>query len=237
VGIGAAAGVTLFSSLVDFLLKNYSFPTMLFFIGLIAGIIPHIFREVKEKGRVFALREILLVAVPFVLLILLSLVKKEAPVTNEVTINNITVPYMIFILAAGILAAAALVIPGISGSFILLLLGLYHLITASLASVRVLLADITNTGLMLDICKVLGPFGVGIIIGGLSMARLIEKLLKNHRKPLYSVILGLLAGSIIALFRDPLVYASGISVTIVSIGIAAFLLGCVLSFIAGKKRL
>jgi uncharacterized membrane protein len=90
---------------------------------------------------------------------------------------------------------------------------------------------------MLDICKVLGPFGVGIIIGGLSMARLIEKLLKNHRKPLYSVILGLLAGSVIVLFRDPLVYASGISVTLVIIGIAAFLSGCVLSFIAGKKRL
>jgi putative membrane protein len=210
---------------------------MLFFIGLITGIIPHIFRETKEKGRSFTLKEIMLIAVPFVVLVALSFVKKNMPVTNAEIISTITVPYMVFIFFAGIIAAAALVIPGISGSFVLLLLGLYHLFTASLSSIRVLLTDITNTSLMLDICKVLGPVGLGIIIGGLAMARLIEKLLKNHRKTVYSVILGLLTGSVFVLFADPLVYKSGISAIIIIIGIVAFLSGCVLSFIAGKKRL
>jgi putative membrane protein len=144
---------------------------------------------------------------------------------------------MIFIFFAGLLAAAALIIPGISGSFVLLLLGIYPLVIYSLSTIRLFLADVTNTPLLLDICKVMGPLALGIIIGGLSMARLIEKLLINYHRTVYSIILGLLAGSICVLFMDPIVYKSGISAIIIAIGVVMFALGCVLSFILGKKRL
>jgi putative membrane protein len=84
---------------------------------------------------------------------------------------------------------------------------------------------------------VLIPLGLGIVIGGLSMARLIGKLLKNYHKIVYSIILGLLIGSVYALFREPIVFQSGISAPIILIGAVLFALGCLLSFTLGKKRL
>jgi putative membrane protein len=235
--IGAACGILLFSSIINYLLTNHSFPTMLFFIGLITGIIPLIFSKVKEADQKLKISEILLMVIPFLILIVISELKGVSIAEPETMINNINVPFMIFIFFAGMIAAAALIIPGISGSFVLLLIGLYPLIIFAISSIRILFFDSSNINLLINILKVLIPLGIGIIIGGLSMARLIEKLLKNYHKIIYSIILGLLSGSIVVLFKEPMVYRSGISVIIIIIGIITLSLGAVLSFNIGKKRL
>jgi len=235
--LGVAAGVLLFSSIINFLLANYSFPTMLFFIGLIAGIIPHIFSKAKEDSRRFRFKEILLIAVPFLFLVTISFLKGVSVTDPAEVINNINVPFMLFIFFAGIIAAAALVIPGISGSFVLLLLGIYPLVIYSVSSIRFFLTGVSDTALLLNVCKVLIPLAIGVIIGGLSMVRLIEKLLKNHSKIVYSIILGLLFGSVCVLFKDPIVYRSGISAIIIVVGALTFSIGAVFSFKIGKKRL
>jgi putative membrane protein len=235
--LGAASGILLFSSIINYLLTNHSFPTMLFFIGLITGIIPLIFSKVKEPGQKLKISEILLMLIPFLILIIISELKGISISEPEEAINNVNIPFMIFIFFAGMIAAAALIIPGISGSFILLLLGLYPLIIYSISSIRIFLSDSSNITLLINILKILIPLGIGIIIGGLSMARLIEKLLKNYHKIVYSVILGLLSGSVVVLFKNPIVYKSGISVIIIIIGIITLSLGAVLSHNIGKKRL
>jgi len=235
--LGTAVGIVLFSSLVNFFLENHSFPTMLFFMGLIAGIVPHIFSKIREDGQKLGLREIMLIILPLPVLLLMASFRGESVTDPAEIVGTITIPFMLFIFFAGILAAAALVVPGVSGSFLLLLLGLYHVVIYSVQSIRVFLGDVTNTALMLDILRVLGPLALGIIVGGLSMIRLIEKLLEKHRKPVYSVILGLMVASFVVLIMEPMVYRSGVSVLIVLIGIATFSLGCVASFNLGKKRL
>ena len=235
--LGAVTGIVVFSSIINYLLTNYSFPAMLFFLGLIAGVIPAIYSKTKETGRGFKLCEIALIAFPALALIIISELK-SASVTNPAEIvNNIDAPLMLFIFAGGIAAAMALVLPGFSGSFVLLLMGIYHLITYSISSIRHLLADVTNIALMLDICKVLLPFGTGIIIGCLFMANLMEKLLKNYYRGTYLVILGLLIGSVYALCKEPIIFQSGVSAIAAVIGSAAFLLGCIISFNLGKRRL
>ena len=278
--LGMITGLLVFSSIIHYLLSNYSFPTMLFFIGLITGIIPHIFARVlgkmgtrvepqtygltvrwglgtgedgkREEGgkggvlRAFArnVREkisisvVFLVLVPFAGLVVLSFLNKDtATVNTEVLFNNVSAPYMLFIFFAGILAAAALVIPGISGSFVLLLLGIYHLAIYTLSTIKVYFADVHNTELLINICKVLIPLVIGLLVGGLSMARLIEKLMEKHHKTMYSAILGLLSGSVFFLFRHPIVYKSGVSAGIIAAGVITFMFGCVVSFLIGKKRL
>jgi len=234
---GAVAGIITFSSIIHYLLTNHSFPTMLFFIGLIVGIIPPIYSKVKEPKRGFKYGEIALVMLPFIVLLIISELKSVSITNPAEVINEINATFMLFIFFAGIIAAMALVIPGISGSFVLLLLGIYPLATYSISSIRHLLADITNIQLMLDICKVLLPLVIGVIIGGLSMARLIEKLLKNYYKITYSIILGLLLGSVYVLFNEPIVFQSGISAIIIVIGAFTFLVGCTISFNLGKNRL
>jgi putative membrane protein len=210
---------------------------MLFFIGLIVGIIPHIFSRVKMPGFKYKSYEILMVVLPFALVIAISGLNNTSVIDPEEAVKNITVPYMLFIFFAGMLAAAALVVPGISGSFVLLLLGIYPLAIFTLSSIRLLFTGNADTGLILDICKVLVPLAIGIIIGGLSMVRIIEKLLNNDSQALDLIILGLVSGSVIALFNNPIVYKSGVTVLMIVIGVITFLSGCAISFILGKKRL
>ncbi|MCL2863788.1 MAG: DUF368 domain-containing protein [Methanimicrococcus sp.] len=235
--IGAAAGLITFSSIINYLLTNFSFPTMVFFIGLVVGIIPHIYSKVKEPGRWFTAKETALIVLPMLALMLISHLKPVTVTDPATVISGITLAYMIFLFFSGMIAAAALVMPGVSGSFVLLLIGIYHIATYSVSSIRHLVLDITNVSLMTDIGKVLVPLGLGIVVGGLLMTRLIEKLLQNHHKTTYSIILGLLIGSVYALFRDPIVYQSGLSVPLVGAGVVTFLLGCVISYHLGKKRL
>jgi len=235
--IGVAAGLITFSSIINYLLTNFSFPTMAFFIGLVVGIIPHIYAKVKEPGRFFTAKETVLILLPMLALMIISHLKPATVTDPAVVISGITLAYMILLFFSGIIAAAALVMPGVSGSFMLLLIGVYHVATYSVSSIRHLLIDMTNISLMTDIAKVLVPLGLGIIVGGLLMTRLIEKLLQNHYKTMYSIILGLLIGSVYALFRDPIVYQSGLSALIIVAGVVTFLLGSVISFNLGKTKL
>jgi putative membrane protein len=253
-GLGMVTGLFIFSSIISFLLGSYSFPTMTFFIGLIVGIIPIIYSKTRKSGGkleikksggilgalkssgVFSLKRIVLVLAPLTALIVISSLKSAPLQDLAEVVANIDAPYMVFIFFAGVVAAAALVIPGISGSFVLLLLGIYPLATYSVSSIRFFLGDITNVSLMLDICKVLAPLGIGIIIGGLSMARLIEKLLTSYYTTVYLIILGLLAGSVFVLFREPIVYQSGVSAIVAVIGALTFSGGLALSYNLGKSR-
>lgn len=237
--LGAAVGVLTFISIINYLLEHYSFPTMSFFIGLIAGIIPVIFSKVKEPRQNFKFKEIMLIVIPILILVAISHLKGlvGSGADPAETIKNIDVFYMIFIFFTGMLAAAALVIPGISGSFVMLLLGVYPLVSHTLSSVRILLSDITNVGIWLNIFKVAGPLAIGIIVGGLSMARLIEKLLNNYHKTVYLIIMGLLLGSFYALFNDPIIFRSGISVPVIILGAETLFIGAVISYNLGKKRL
>ena len=238
--VGITLGLLLFSSIIDFLLTNYSFPTMLFFIGMVAGIIPRFFSKLKEGGQKLYARDFLLIIFPFVILSATTFLRgTNAPGQMEVAevIANINISYMVFLFIAGIAAASALVIPGFSGSVVLLLMGVFHLAIYSVSSIRFLLLDLSNFALMMDIIKVIVPLGIGTVIGIVFMARLIEKLFKNHQRQVYLVVLGLLLGSVFNLFGQPIVYRSGISVVIVIVGIVSFALGSVVSFKLGKNRL
>jgi len=213
-------------------------------------------RERPARRRPGA-REILLILLPLALAPAMAALRGDAPADPAEIIAGITPPFMLFIFFAGMLAAAALVIPGVSGSFLLLMLGLYHVVIYSIRSIRVFLADAPSAELLLDILKVLGPLGLGIIAGGLSMLRLIERLLERHRRPVYSAILGLMLASALILAdpaflahaaacldaacarcaSPPLAYRSGVSAPALAAGAAAFCAGCASSFFLGKKRL
>jgi len=252
---GIIAGFVAFGSLVTYLLTVYSFPTMLFFMGLIAGIIPLIYLKLIKLRRGFTPKRFLLIALPALALAAVSGLKETSVINPAEVISAMGISSMFFVFFAGILAAAALVIPGVSGSAVLLMMGVYPLATYCLSKIGPLLADITNITLLLDICKVCVPLGTGVVIGALAMLRLIEKLLKNHYETVYSVILGLLAGSVYALINDPIVFKSyiesseGVKWNILvffggkvqippltlTIGLFTFALGAAISFLSGKN--
>jgi len=234
--LGITTGLMIFSSIMSYLLLNFSFPTMTFFTGLIVGIIPFIYLKVKEPKQWFKPKELALILIPLCMVIVASNFKPLTITNPVVVINHIGALFMLFIFIVGVLAAAALVVPGISGSFVLLLFGLYPLATYSVSSIGYLLSDVTNVSLMLNIAKVLVPLALGIIVGGFSMARLIGNLLKNHYRTTYFVILGLMLGSVYALFKEPFVFQSGLSGFMIIVGVVTFLMGSTISFSLGKKQ-
>lgn len=236
-GLGLAIGIVLFASLINFLLENFSFPTMLFFIGLIVGIIPLFFQKVRATKSKVNVRDVLLVLVPIIALIVISYIKPDTVMNPSEAIMSITYPYMLFIFFSGILAAAALVVPGVSGSFVLLLLGIYPLATFALSQIGPWLADPSNMELLVNILKVLIPLGIGVVIGALAMMRLIGHLFEKHNRAVYLAILGLLLGSVYALFNEPLVYQSKMSAPVLIAGVATLACGAIASYQLGRKKL
>jgi len=235
--VGILFGMVLFSSVVSYMLDNFSFPTMLFFVGLIAGIAPAVYNKMTDENKLPKLKYIILAIIPTLLLVAISHFTNPSEPNPREVIDSVNISYMLFLVVAGAVAAAALIVPGVSGSFVLLLFGVYHVATYSLSSIRDLLGDITNTEIFFDILKIMAPLGIGIIIGGLLMARIVGKLLESYTKIVYSIILGLIIGSVYALLREDMVYESGTAMPMVVAAVVAFIAGWVLSFVLGQKKM
>jgi len=144
---------------------------------------------------------------------------------------------MMFLFFAGLLSAISFIIPGFSGSFVLLLMGVYGIVIYSISSIGTYLSDITDVDLLLNILRIMLPLGVGILCGLIIMARIMQNLFKRHKKQLYSCILGLILGSLWMMFSDTIPQSSSAGILFIIIGIAAFFSGAVLSFIAGRKNI
>ena len=99
---------------------------------------------------------------------------------SEVDLTNINASSLVILFLVGIIASATMVIPGISGSFVLMLLGFYEPIVNTIRS-------LTNFSLFSHNIIVLGIFGIGILIGIVLVSKLIEMLLKKYETKIRSV--------------------------------------------------
>lgn len=238
IALGAGFGILAFSVLINYTLTNYSLPTCGFFAGLVAGSIPLIYGIAKSKqpkGKSMA-NYIIYIALSFALVIFLATLNTPEGGTVSVG-SNVPVSLMIKALFGGIIASAAMIIPGVSGSFMLVLLGLYNIVIGYVA----LLKDFLLTwdfALLVNIIKFLAPLGVGIIIGAILIAKVIEFLMNKHHTETYYIIMGLILGSLIGIFLDPIAYGSYAGAIPISAYIAAavtFAVGFVVAIFLGKE--
>ncbi len=221
IGIGAVLSVLLMSKLVTYSLDKFPIPTTLFFIGLIVGGIPLIFNKVKGKKK--ETKNMIGFLIPFVLVIIMAFMKDPSNVVNLNSIN----PIMFLILfIVGVIAAATMVIPGVSGSFVLMLIGFYKPIMSTISK-------LTDFSLLGHNISVLLPFGIGIIIGIIGVAKLIEYLLSKHELLTYHIILGFITASIISLFMSLSTYNFNIGQILV--GIVLFIVGTVVGYKLGDE--
>ena len=192
--VGVALGVVVASFTIIYALEKFPIQTIMFFVGLIIGSIPTIAKNIKEEGikkegiLKIKLVDVLSFAVCVAVMVVL-------PLSNAgVDVQKISPLTLIVVCLMGVISAGAMIIPGISGSLILMVFGYYILIIGNIKNVLENFINFNFVG-MKDRILVLIFFSVGAIIGLIGISKLIKFLLKKMPKTVYTAILGLLVAS------------------------------------------
>lgn len=184
--LGILVAIVSTSKLVTYALTNYKAQTLCLFIGLIFGGVSLIMRKIKGKG---SKTNYLIFFVIFFFVISLNFLKTGL---IEISFTNMGIIDYLLLLVMGFIASSAMVIPGISGSFILMVLGYYDKIIYTISTIT----DFSKLGSNL---LILVPFGIGVIIGIVFMAKLITNLIKKYETKTYFAIMGFVLSSIVVL--------------------------------------
>lgn len=212
--IGMLLAIAIFAKLFsEVLFPKFPLQTNLFFIGLILGGLPIIYRKVK--GVSVKLPQIIAFVVFFVLVAGLAVIGEGNGSSADITLSAGNV---LKLFGVGVIAAATMVIPGVSGSMIMMILGYYNTIIDTINEcINALRAfDIPA---LLDTFIVLVPFGIGVAVGIVAVAKLVEFMLKKFPAVTYWAIIGLIVASPIAIL---------IMMEIPAIGVVEVLSGVVL---------
>ena len=166
VGIGVAASIFTFANVLEQLLDNHETLTMAFFFGLIlAG------RQVPKWNPLTIFALLLGIAGAAAILLVKPLGQNPAPA---------------YLFLCGVVAMCSMILPGISGSFILILMGNYALILKATSNVR----DFDSS------LPVLLPFAAGCAVGLLGFARVLSYILEKFKAATLAVLTGFVIGSL-----------------------------------------
>lgn len=223
--IGMAVGIVGLAYFIEAMYAHVPFQTSMLFIGLILGGVPVLTEHFKGKKLGFF--HILVFFIFFAAIILMEYFGGDG---KDVALT-LDVISLIKLFLVGIVASATMVIPGVSGSMMLMIMGYYNPIINSITSfVSALVAGDFAT--VLRICGILIPFGLGIVLGIFAIAKLIEILLQKCEAFTYCGIMGLVISSPVVILMG--VSLAGLSVVSVITGIVALGIGIAIALCLGK---
>lgn len=183
-GTSILIGAIWFSNI---LMKLYSVNesiTKTAFIGLILGGVPYLFKQVKEKGKKIDYKLLIL---SFFISLFLMLLSNKGDFTSS---DNYS---FICLFISGFVYSVGKVIPGISSSFLLIVIGMYNFVLSIIS--HPVTYGLKNLNYLI-------PFIMGFAIGSIILLKTISYLLKNKFEKTYSLIIGFVIGSIFVLFPD-----------------------------------
>lgn len=204
-GMGVVLAILFFSNIIATLLEHYFFFTMLLFVGLIVGTMPTIINKIKDQK--INKKNILFFFLSAFFVLFLTFMKNNA---TDFEIQKNEGGSMLI----GFIDAATMIIPGISGTAILMILGCYHVYL-----------DLCTT--FYDNLYYLLFFGIGFLFGLVLVARTMKYLLEKHEQTAYCSIIGFSFSSIAILFLNTL--STKPNVLELIIGVLLCIIGCKLS--------
>lgn len=219
--IGAGLSILLMSKLISFCLNKFPFPTTLFFVGLILGGVPLLTKKIKNKKT--KPLNIGLFLLTFAIVLGMYFMKSGA---SEVSLANPNLLMYLLLAVVGMVAAATMVIPGISGSFVLMLLGFYEPVVNTVS-------DLTNFSNLGHNLSILIPFGLGVLVGIILIAKLIEYLFDKYEIPTYYAILGFVIASILTLIMG--VISTKLALTHIIVGLILLGVGSIIGYKLGDE--
>lgn len=190
--IGMVLAILILSSVIEYSYDNFPLPTMMFFVGLVLGGIPMLMKNVINKKECKQVSSYVIATLAFALVIFLACSDLIFNTTTEVSFVNMAVFDYVLLFIVGVVTAATMVIPGISGSLVLMLLGYYYPVISTISNL------LTFDNLVGDIL-VLGVFGVGVLVGIVLISKLLEMLFKKYNTKTYFGVLGFIFASVLAI--------------------------------------
>ena len=217
--LGMGVAVVASSKLIETCLNYYPLATILFFVGLILGGVPILFNKIK--GEMKSIPNYIIFIIMFSFILLFTFV-----ISGEKNVELVSLTFIDYILLfiVGAVASASMVIPGISGSMVLMTVGYYNSILATVS-------DIFNFANFWHNVSILIPFGLGVIVGILLIAKLITFLLNKFEVKTYFAIFGFIFSSLIVIF-----FKNNINFNIIEFIIGLFLMvgGFLISYFIAK---
>ena len=218
--VGMAIGIVGLAFAIVAMFEHIPFQTCMLFIGLILGGVPILTGHLK--GTKLGVSHGLVFLVLFGSIILLQIFGGHGA---DVALT-LTPVSLIKLVVVGVIAAATMVIPGVSGSMMLMTMGYYYPVIGSVKNLITALVAF-------DIPQVMIPFGIGVIVGIFAVAKLIEMLMEKYEALTYSGIMGLVVASPVVILMS--VSLAGMTVLDGVTGVITFIIGIVIALCLGKE--
>ncbi|HHC7443161.1 TPA: DUF368 domain-containing protein [Staphylococcus aureus] len=215
--IGMLLAMGSLSNLFNYLLSQHHIPTMFFFGGLIIGIVPYLLKISNYKTS-FTTKHYMMVIAGIAILIVITLMNNGDKHAGETLTLSTSLIIKYFI--AGMCASSAMLLPGISGSFMLLVFGVYG--TVMLAISEVVKLNFAGLPILLAV-------GFGVLAGFIISSKIIQYFLTHHKLMTFALIIGFVVGSLFAVFP-------GLPTNIVMwfVSLVVFIVGFIVSLTLGR---
>ncbi|CAC8392939.1 membrane protein [Staphylococcus aureus] len=215
--IGMLLAMGSLSNLFNYLLSQHHIPTMFFFGGLIIGIVPYLLKISNYKTS-FTTKHYMMVIAGIAILIVITLMNNSDKHAGETFTLSTGLIIKYFI--AGMCASSAMLLPGISGSFMLLVFGVYG--TVMLAISEVVKLNFAGLPILLAV-------GFGVLAGFIISSKIIQYFLTHHKLMTFALIIGFVVGSLFAVFP-------GLPTNIVMwfVSLVVFIIGFIVSLTLGR---
>lgn len=214
-GLGVLTSAIIFAKIIEFSLNKAPIITILLFLGLIIGGIPSLFKSVDNNHN---LKDYSLCLIGVIICLLLIILNKQ---NGNVSFTNMNFTNYLLLFLVGILSSATVVIPGISGSFTLMIVGYYEPLLK-------LVNEITSfTNLQTNII-IFGVFGLGMFLGVIIISKIINYFLKHYNRQTYFVIFGFVIASVISVIYELFSYEFNLLHLI--IGIILLVINTIISY-------
>lgn len=193
--------------------------TNLLFVGLILGGLPAIWKNVK--GKSVKIGHIIAALVFFALVAGMAAMGETEGATANLSFSVINV---LILFVVGVITSATMVIPGVSGSMVLMLMGFYEPILVTITDFVKALVHLDMNGILAG-CGVLIPFGIGVVAGIFGIAKLVEIVFEKFPLYAYWAIIGLIVASPVAIVLMNLTVFSQVTVLSAVTGVIALAAG------------
>lgn len=216
----AAATIGTLSGRIGTLVAGHRLEMYSLFIGMTLGGAPLLFqmlRPIRPSAMIGA-------ALGLSVMVLIALTRSERPPSEEVVASGLMIhPSYATDVFAGVLGMSAMVLPGISGAYMLLILGRYETILLAIHEAKDYAVSMGAEGDIGAALRVIVPVGVGAVVSVLGLSNLLKWLLHHYEPPTLGFLLGVLLGSVVGIWPFAATSGAGDYATGAAIAAAGFL--------------